>query len=165
MGSPLAPTLANLFMGHHEEKWIQNFTGSKPIFYKRYVDDIFAVFQNSDDFFQYLNEKHANIKFTQEKNSEGKLPFLDVMIDNCNKFSTSVYHKPTFTGLFMNFKSFVPQSYKFNLIKTLLDRVFKINNSWVGFDLDLEGLKDCLLRNNFPEKIIDRITREFLDKK
>ena len=168
MGSPLAPTLANLFMGHHEEKWIENFTDSKPIFYRRYVDDIYAVFHNcdgADKFFEYLNEQHANIKFTQEKNKDGKLPFLDVLIDNSNKFNTSVYHKPTFTGLFMNFKSFVPQCYKLNLIKTLLDRVFKINNTWVGFDVDLKSLKHYLLRNNFPEKIIDRNIREYLDKK
>ena len=31
MGSPLAPILANLFMGHHEKVWIDNFDGEKPI--------------------------------------------------------------------------------------------------------------------------------------
>ena len=30
MGSPLAPTLANLFMGHHEKKWIEDFQGERP---------------------------------------------------------------------------------------------------------------------------------------
>ena len=126
------------------------------------------MFENSEEaevFFHYLNKQHANIKFTKENNKDGKLPFLDIFINSLGKVTTSVYHKPTFTGLFMNFKSFVPQSYKFNLIKTLHDRVFKINNTWFGFDLDVEGLKYCLLRNNFPERIIDRIVREFLDKK
>ncbi|XP_065667691.1 uncharacterized protein LOC136087983 [Hydra vulgaris] len=45
MGSPLAPVLANLFMGHFENNWIKNCNGVKPVFYKRYVDDIFAAFQ------------------------------------------------------------------------------------------------------------------------
>ena len=29
MGSPLAPVLANLFMGHHEKNWLDNFSSSK----------------------------------------------------------------------------------------------------------------------------------------
>ena len=56
MGSPLGPVLANLFMGFHESNWINEFTGNV-IFYRRYVDDIFAVFDNIEEakrFFDYL---------------------------------------------------------------------------------------------------------------
>ena len=164
----LAPTLANLFMGHNEAKWINGFEGTKPVFYRRNVDDIFAVFENREDalsFFDYLNKQHKNIKFTKEESENGKLPFLDVLINNKEGLETSVYHKSTFTGLFMNFRSFVPQNYKFNLIKTLLDRIFKINNTWVGFDLDVKKLTYHLSRNCFPVKIIERNIKEFLDKK
>ena len=35
MGSPLAPVLANLFMGHHESNWIRDYDGSPPLMYKR----------------------------------------------------------------------------------------------------------------------------------
>ena len=57
MDSPLAPVLANLFMGFHEENWIEQATNVKPILYKRYVDDIFAVFEcesDTDAFYSYL---------------------------------------------------------------------------------------------------------------
>ena len=60
MGSPLAPAMANLFMGVHEEKWLSNYTGTV-LFYRRYVDDIFCVFDcESDDnrFEIYLNKQH-----------------------------------------------------------------------------------------------------------
>ena len=30
MGSPLAPTLANIFMGFHESKWLNEYNLSKP---------------------------------------------------------------------------------------------------------------------------------------
>ena len=43
MGSPLAPVLANLFMGHHEKRWLENYNSGIE-FYRRYVDDIFALF-------------------------------------------------------------------------------------------------------------------------
>ena len=61
MGSPLAPVLANLFMGFHEQNWIEQATNVKSIFYKRYVNDIFAVFESESDadaFYSYLNTRH-----------------------------------------------------------------------------------------------------------
>ena len=39
MGSPLAPVLANLSTGHHENLWLDYFQGSEILFYRRYVDD------------------------------------------------------------------------------------------------------------------------------
>ena len=45
-------------------------------------------------FFNYLNTKHPNIRFTFEKENNGKLPFLDVLIDNSkDKLITSIFHK------------------------------------------------------------------------
>ena len=79
MGSPLAPVLANLFLGYHENNWINNYKGIKPSFYQRYVDDIFAAFDNENDaisFFNYINSQHPNIKFTMEKEMDGKIAFF-----------------------------------------------------------------------------------------
>ncbi|XP_071959910.1 uncharacterized protein [Antedon mediterranea] len=45
MGSPLAPVLANLFMGHHEQTWLKNFSQASVMFYLRYVDDNFLFIQ------------------------------------------------------------------------------------------------------------------------
>ena len=69
MGSPLAPVLANLFMGHNEKLWLENFQGTPPSYYKRYADDIFSVFDNTfeaNEFFNNINTRHPNIKFTME---------------------------------------------------------------------------------------------------
>ena len=71
MGSPLAPVLANLFMGHHEQHWLIQKEALSVLFYKRYVDDIFCIFKTSeqaDKFLDFLNTRHKNIKFTTEKN-------------------------------------------------------------------------------------------------
>ena len=48
MGSPLAPMLANFFMGHYEKLRL-NYTGPKVLYYSRYVDDIICCFKNSND--------------------------------------------------------------------------------------------------------------------
>ena len=67
MGSPLAPVVANIFMGFYESKWLNEYNLNKPKFYLRYVDDIPAAFGNEQDslnFQNFLNKKDPNIKFT-----------------------------------------------------------------------------------------------------
>ena len=49
MGSPLAPVLANIFMGFHESKWLNENNLNKLKFYLRHVDDILAAFDNEQD--------------------------------------------------------------------------------------------------------------------
>ena len=143
MGSPLGPVLANLFMGYHEKKWLQEFNKGKVLMYKRYVDDIFCMFGNEKDaenFFEFLNCRHKNIKFTIEKESNKFLSFLDILIKNeGNRFSTSVYRKKTSIGLFTQFHSFTPMSYKIGLIRCLIHRAFKISSSYIIFHKRLKG--------------------------
>ena len=49
MDSPLAPVLANIFMGFHESKSLNEHNLYKPKFYLRSVDDIVAAFDNEQD--------------------------------------------------------------------------------------------------------------------
>ena len=49
MDSPLAPVLANIFMGFYESKWLNEYNLNKPKFYLRCVDDILAAFGNEHD--------------------------------------------------------------------------------------------------------------------
>ena len=76
MGSPLASVLANLFMGHHKKRWLENYS-SDIEFYRRYVDDTFALFNTEQDalsFFSYINSQHPNIKFTMEREETRSSP-------------------------------------------------------------------------------------------
>ena len=54
MGSSLVPVLANLFMSLHEQNMIQQATNVKPIFYKRYVDDINAALSLSQMLIRFI---------------------------------------------------------------------------------------------------------------
>ena len=86
MGSPLAPILANLFLGFHEETWLNNFNHSNhPLLYNE---------QDAMSFFDYINSRHPNIKFTFEKENDCKLSFLDILVDNSSRDCVfSVFHK------------------------------------------------------------------------
>ena len=81
--------------------------------YYRYMDDTFVVFSNEDEcdlFLDSLNSLHPSLRFTFEKESNLALPFLDVLVEKSpSKFITSIYRKPTFTGLYLRWNSFSPR--------------------------------------------------------
>ena len=71
MGSPLGPTLANVFLCFYEKKWPEKCPPEfKPVFYRRYVDDIFVLFKSTDHlekFRNYFNTCHPNMSFSFEE--------------------------------------------------------------------------------------------------
>ena len=94
MGSPLGPALANIFMCSFENKWLKDCPHSlKPVFYRRYVDDIFVLFSSLDQaekFKKYLSSKHPSKKLSLEKENDGGLSFLYISIF-CGKRPSVVF--------------------------------------------------------------------------
>ena len=157
-------------MGFHEPKWPNEYNFNKPKFYLIYVDDILAAFDNEQDslnFLFFLNNRHPNIKFTIEKQNNHSIAFLDVFISGINNqnLTLQTYHKSTYTGLLLNFKSFASFSYKISLIKCLIDRSFKICNNWNSFNNDIENIKSNLIKNAYPPFLIDKVIKKYLDYK
>ena len=68
-----------------------------------------------------MNTKHPNIKFTSEFQINDTFSFLEGQITSSNKqLVTSVFRNATSSGVFTNFKSFMPVACKFGLDYTLL---------------------------------------------
>ena len=64
MDSPLAPVLANIFMGFYESVCLHEYNLNKPKFYVRYVEEILAAFEKEQDslyFLEFLNKRGSNI--------------------------------------------------------------------------------------------------------
>ena len=169
MGSPLGPTLANIFLCHHEEKWLDSCPKQfKCNYYTRYVDDIFCLFEHENQvnkFHRYLSSRHPSISFSKEIESDSSLSFLDIHVKRGDdEFSTSVYRKPTFSGLYLNFGAFAPLTYKKGLISCLLYRAYMICSNWELVHKEIQLLKCILLRNKYPMGLINRIVFMFLNK-
>ena len=147
MGSPLGPTLANVFLAYHEQNWLDSCPLKyRPLYYRRFVDDIFALFKSSDHlkrFQSYLNNK---ISFLVDVN----------VIREQGKFVISVCWKPTFSGVYTHFDSFLPDTYKIGMIYTLANRCFRICSSWSMFHQQLILLREIFQKNGYPENLIDR---------
>ena len=139
----------------------------KPVFYRRYVDDTFLVFDDSSHielFLNYLNSRHPNIKFTCEIEQDNKLSFLDIQIHrHLGSFETSVFRKSTFTGLGQNFLSFSPKLYKLNAVRTLITRAFNVCSNYVNFHHDITFLLDYFTTNSYPNFVFYKILRTFLN--
>ena len=74
-----------------------------------------------------MNSRHRNIQFTCEVESNYKISLLDISITRSNdKLVTSLYRKKIFSGVYMNYNSFLPINYKKGLIDTLIFRSYNI---------------------------------------
>ena len=78
MGSSLVSTLANAFLCFHNQIWLNECPDEfKPVYHRRYVDDIFVLFRSPvhlGKFQNYLNSKPRNIRFTCEKEHNNSMP-------------------------------------------------------------------------------------------
>ena len=81
-----------------------------------------------------------------------------------NTFSTNLYRKKTFTGLYTNFDSLSPIQYKINLISVLIYRAYHICSSYLSFHEKVCSIKRFLQQNQFPIYLINRIIKKFLDR-
>ena len=156
-------------MCYFENIWFKNCPSHfKPNVYRRFVDDTFLLFRSKDHvekFRNYLNKQHKNIKCTSEIEENDLLSFLYIKISReNNKFVTSVYCKPTFSGVFTNFESFIPDIYKRGLIETLLHRSFRLCSNYENFHREIETLKSILKRNSYPHNLVNHCIKEFLNK-
>ena len=103
------------------------------------------------------------MNFTVEKENVGSLSFLDLKICRKNgKFVTSVYRKPTFSGVFTNYESFIPTYQKRGLLHTLLHRSFSLCCDFKTYHFEIYHLKTILIKNSYPLNFIDFVLNHFL---
>ena len=99
MGTRLAPSFANLFMYHFEEKYVYPTINNQKFGSGTYMDDICMILDHGIDdlnqFISHLNGSNKNITLSSEI-SPVKLNFLDVTLKLVeNQIVTGLYTKPS----------------------------------------------------------------------
>ena len=95
------------FLCHHESKWLE----ACPLEYKPIIY-MWMLFACLPDLLKLMNRYHINSSSTGE---------VDIMTSRKGStLETSLYRKPTFSGVFSNFNSFIPTNNKRGLSFTLL---------------------------------------------
>ena len=94
------------------------------------------------------------------------MSFLNVQIIREYKtFTTPVYCKPTVSGVFTHFESFLTSTYKFGTLYTLAYRELQICSRWAKLHSELVCLKQIFLKNDHPKKFFNKCFKTFMDNK
>ena len=161
MGSPLSPIIADIVMQDLESKSL-NLLNFKPPFYIRYVDDIACAIPESasNHILEVFNSIHPRLQFTMEVGLENKLNFLDVTMILMDKHLIfDWFHKPTFSGRYLNYFSQHPMCQKRGTVLGLIDRVILLSHPKFqekNFSLVIK----ILLDNNYPIDFIFKVLHE-----
>ena len=75
-----------------------------------------------------------------------------------------MYRKKTFSGVYLNYGSYLPLEYKKGLIATLLHRTYTICSDFSKLHEEINRLKIIWQKNSFPLFFIDKCVKKFLDK-
>lgn len=173
MGSPLAPLLAEIFLQDFEKKFLPSFKQMGVLYWKRYVDDTFVLLDANilpDFICEQLSKCYPLIKFTcgtenVEDYITNSLAFLDVSVkrESDLAFKTRIYRKPTFTGLITKWDSFVPKSYKYNAISSMVYRAMRICSTHQSLHDEFENIRTIAYNNGYPEAFVESIIRRQLN--
>jgi hypothetical protein len=161
MGSPVSPIVANLVMENVESEILESLD-FVPIFYKRYVDDILMCIpsEKKEYVFNIFNTKHPRLKFTIEIENNATIPFLELLLirEQNGRVSTDWFHKETWSGRYLNFKSHLPISYKRNTVTILSKKILQLSESKFH-DKNFQLLQSTLTSNSYPQKFVTDLIR------
>ena len=164
MGTRAGPTYANLFMNSLEvDKLLGLWTGTKPLKWRRYLDDILFWWRSSEKelmtFLDHLNSQHKYIKFTMTYNIKTRsVPFLDTMVsfNESGYIETDLYRKSTTKIQYLLPSSNHPSTTCKNIPYSLGYRLLRICSKEERFKERLEELKNDLVSRSYHVKIIQQ---------
>ena len=142
MGGPISVVLSDIYVCKMKENIV---APSKPLFYKRYVDDTYVRRKKNetDKLYNALDSYHQNMKLSLELDPT---KFLDTDIIRSNgEITTQVHNK--MKKLPVHWTSKIPVRYKRNVIIGELHRAKKIASN---FDIEIE----CIV-NKYTEFLPD----------
>jgi len=150
-----------------EEQYIKHWIEDQNIvYYKRYVDDIFIIFDTSrineitiNDIMNSIDEP-LEFKITEETNNS--INYLDMTINrNVNGMEISVYRKPTSTNVTIKHTTNHPQDYKYAAYRCYKNRMITLPNTERARIQERKCILSTARHNGFPtHKIIDMEKKE-----
>src|SRR5436190_13191713 len=156
MGTRMAPSYANLFMGLFESRFLSK-QKLKPLKWFRFIDDIFFIWQHGveslNEFLNNLNSS-STLNFTW-KYSKENITFLDVDVFVESGFiKTKIHIKETNTMKYLNYASCHPTYVKKSIPKSLSLRAKGLCSNEQDFNTYVNKLTRTFTSLGYPDKII-----------
>ena len=165
MGTKTAVSFANIFMAHIETTILSR-TVFKATVWKRYIDDIFFLWDISkrdiEAFIEQANLHHPTIKFTAEI-SDTETVFLDTVVYKGTRFKeksildVKTHFKKTETFQYTHFTSCHPPSVKKGFVKGEALRILRTNSSKTTFEENISNFKKRLIDRGYPQTLIENL--------
>ena len=166
MGSPLSPVLAGLYMEYFETVLLPTLP-VQPALWLRYVDDVFALWpedQNFDVFLDELNHLAPTLKFTVEWEERSQMPFLDLRVFRYNSgFMFGIYRKPTHSNQYLHYYSWQPDHVKRSALFSLFLRAYRICDS-THLETEIDYIFSCFKKVGYPQFFIQRVLSDVRKK-
>ena len=101
---------------------------------------------NVSTFTEHINNINPAIKFTIEREKEGKIAMLDTLVHRQENGTliTTVYRKPTHTDQYLAFDSHHPLQHKLGVTRTLMHRAKTVVTHEKDREVETKHLKDAL---------------------
>jgi hypothetical protein len=161
MSNRLAVVAANCFV-FKLEKQLFSTLPNKPVFWIRYIDDIFAIINttssNENVIINNMKILHPNISFTYNITTlkEGTI-FLDTFVSyTYNNLNIGLYRKPTHSNAVLNFYSHHTYATKLGIAIGQFKRIKTICNNVNTIISGNEIIRKTLMNSNYPEKIFEK---------
>ena len=159
IGTKMAPSYANVFMGELETKLFEQ-ASVKPDFWRRFIDNVFFIWtdgeESLEEFMALMNSFHDTIKFTFSW-SESQVNFLDVnvMLDN-GVISTDLFCKPTDKHQYLFHTSCHPNSCKRGIPFGQALRIRRICSTDELFEKRAKEFCGYLIKRGYNPKFVDK---------
>lgn len=120
-----------------------------------------GVFDNPnkvDEFKTRLNKMHGNLEFTHEI-GPNSIAFLDTEISlpgEQGPANSTVYRKPTNTGVLLNFSALCPSKWKIGMMTCFISRAYTVCSTWDLFYQEIDKLRTIFRNNGYPKKYSTR---------
>ena len=170
MVTKMAVAFANIFMGKVEIALL-NRSAFKPLVWKRYIDDIFSLWDISREelqqFIEQADNHHPTIKFTAEI-SETEFTFLDTVVYKGNRFITEsvldvrTHYKATETFQYKHFSSCHPPGVKGGFIKGEALRLLRTNPTKATFEEKIKHFESRVIDRGYPKNLAQRTLSEVI---
>lgn len=163
MGAKFAPSLANLFMAEWEDKFVFSQGRDSLLFYKRFIDDLFFVWEGTESslhaFMCELNSNKNNIKLDYTYSKE-RIHFLDVNVRRTgNSLSTTVYFKPTDRNSYLPINSGHHPLWLMNIPKGQIMRIRRNCTLDSDFRAQATVIKENFVQKGYKEQQLDKIQK------
>ena len=168
MGTKMAVAFANIFMNAIEREIIR-LSPNKPLVWKRYIDDIFSLWnidkKDIGSFIELANNHHPTIKFTAEI-SDTEIALLDTCVYKGYRFESEsildvrTHFKPTESFQYTEYSSCHPPGVRKGFIKGEALRLLRTNSSEETFEENIKQFKRKLRARGYPDNLSEKILSE-----